>query len=311
MNKKTAIFWGIIAIMMVGCTTTKVEEASKWADESKWFDSGKTVNEDLVDVFYIVSTEILEEKNDKGKDMYIGALTDKEKEAIDAELGYIQGMFGDSLNFFAPYYNQYTMSSLALPEKEFTEYRKKALDDAADAFHYYLKNLNNGRPFIIAGFSQGGMHLVDMLKDIDEEDYKRMVAGYSLGYRLSEEDLKYPCVKAAQSADDLGTIVSFNSVATKDAIWPIISADAATCMNPINWRTDATPATFTFEDDTLSVQIDTTVNVLIVNSKKIDSYRFPILEKFCKPGNLHHWDLLFYKDAIKENAMRRVRNYKK
>lgn len=290
----------IIVFVIVGCTV------SKWSDSSKWYDSGSAVNDSLVDVFYICSTEILEEKSDNGDVSYIGKLTSTELEAINAELGYARAMFGDSVNFFAPYYNQYTMSALSLPEKEFMEYRSQALEDAAEAFHYYLDHLNNGRRFIIAGFSQGGMHLVDILKDIDEDDYKRMVVAYSMGYRLSEEDMRHPYVKPAQSADDKGTIVSFNSVATIDAIWPIVNDDAATCINPINYRTDSVAASFVFEDDTLTVKVDDKNNVLVVNSPNVASYRFPVLEKLCKPGNLHHWDLLFYKDAIRKNALRRA-----
>lgn len=299
MKKYLIIVSSIVMLVCVGCTS------SKWAESDRWFESGKAVNDSLVDVFYIVSTEILDEKDGQGRDSYIGKLTEEERKAIDAELKYAQDMFGDSFNYFAPYYEQFTMSSINLSPEEFKGVRHHAMEDVKEAFQYYLHHLNNGRPYILAGFSQGGMHLIDILRDIDPKDYERMVAAYSIGYRLSADDLSHPCVKAAEGADDRGVIVSFNSVASVDDIWPVVNEGAATCINPVNYCTDATPATFTFEGDTLTVSVDTTNNVLIVDSKKIDTYRFPVLERFCKPGNLHHFDLLFYKDAIRRNVMQR------
>lgn len=299
MKKNIAIIISIVMLVCVGCSS------SKWMESDSWFESGKAVNDSLVDVFYIVSTEILEEKDGQGRDSYIGKLTEEERKAIDAELNYAKHMFGDSVNFFAPYYEQFTMSSINLAPEKFKEVRHHAMEDVKEAFRYYLHHLNGGRPYILAGFSQGGMHLIDILRDIDPADYERMVAAYSIGYRLSADDLSHPCVKAAEGADDRGVVVSFNSVVSVDDIWPVVSEGAATCINPVNYRTDATPASFTFDGDTLTVSVDTANNVLLVSSPKIESYRFPVLERFCKPGNLHHFDLLFYEEYIRKNAMQR------
>lgn len=274
---------------------TKDENSNNWNQSESY--SPKA------DIFYIVSTEIMDGKDCKGKDHYIGNLTEEGRAAIKAEMDYVHNMFGDSLNFFSPYYKQFTFSALNLPDKRLAKVRKKASKDAVDAFHYYMRYMNNGRPFLLAGFSQGGMHLIDVIKQMKPKEYKRMVAAYCMGYRLSAEDIKHPQIKAAESANDLGTIVSFNSVASTDDMWDVVSKDAATCMNPISFRTDEDKASFVFNGDTLSVHVDTKHNVLIVESKNMEAYRFPPLEIFCKPGNLHHWDLLFYGDAIRKNAM--------
>lgn len=286
-------------IACIGCSS------SHWAngEENNWH-IGRSQSP-KADVFYIVSTELMDGKDSKGNDQYIGKLTEEDRAAIKAEMEYVQNVFGDSLNFFSPYYKQFTFSALNLPDKKFAKVRKKASKDVMAAFRHYMRHMNNGRPFFLAGFSQGGMHLIDVIKHMKPEEYDRMVAAYSMGYRLSAEDLKHPQVKAAKSADDLGTIVSFNSVATPEDTWDVVSKDAAICMNPINFRTDDEKANFVFNGDTLSVHIDTKLNVLIVESKNMEEYRFPPLESFCKPGNLHHWDLLFYDDAIRKNTMLR------
>lgn len=286
-------------IVCIGCSS------SHWAngEENNWYiDQSQSPK---ADVFYIVSTEIMDGKDSKGKDHYMGKLTEEERAAIKAEMEYVHNIFGDSLNFFSPYYRQFTFSALNLPEKKLAKVRKKASKDVVAAFRHYMLHMNNGRPFFLAGFSQGGMHLIDVVKQMKPKEYERMVAAYSMGYRLSTEDMKHPQVRAAESADDLGTIVSFNSVTTPEDTWDVVSKDAATCINPINFRTDEEKANFVFNKDTLSVHVDQKHNILIVESKHMENYRFPPLESFCKPGNLHHWDLLFYDDAIQKNAMLR------
>ena len=50
---------------------------------------------------------------------------------------------------------------------------------------------------------------------------KRLVACYALGWRITEAELKkYPWLKMAQRADDVGVIVSFNSesIAVQDSL---------------------------------------------------------------------------------------------
>ena len=58
-------------------------------------------------------------KDSKGNDQYIGKLTEEDRAAIKAEMEYVQNVFGDSLNFFSPYYEQFTFSALNLPDKKF------------------------------------------------------------------------------------------------------------------------------------------------------------------------------------------------
>lgn len=278
----------------------------EWGNATEWYQT--TVNPALPDVFYFVSTEILEEKDADGNDHYIGSLNAEQRAAIKGEMDYIKNVFGDSLNFFSPYYRQFTMSSAQLSPDAFRKVRAQASQSALDAFRYYLRHLNHGRPFILAGFSQGSMHMIDAIRQLHPKDYRRMIAAYSMGYRLSADDLRHPNIKAATGADDKGVIISFNSVTTPSAMWPLVNADAATCINPVNYHTDATPATFLFEGDTLTVAVDTLHHVLLVSGGDVANYRFPPLEPMCKPGNLHHWDILFYGDALRRNALRRFRN---
>ena len=67
-----------------------------------------------------------------------------------------------------------------------------------------MKNQNNGHRFILAGFSQGAMLTIDLLKHMTDEQFSRMVANYMLGYRLSEKDLQHSCLKDSAPDFSLG-----------------------------------------------------------------------------------------------------------
>ena len=66
-------------------------------------------------------------------------------------------------------------------------------DDMIAALDYYFDNYNEGRPFIIAGHSQGSALLKLALKNYfkDHSDYyERMVAAYLIGYSVTKDDLE-------------------------------------------------------------------------------------------------------------------------
>jgi hypothetical protein len=98
--------------------------------------------------------------------------------------------------------------------------REKALDlayvDVARAFDVYLKTQNHGRPFIIAGHSQGAWLIAELLeKKIDGTPLQgKMVAAYIVGINVAEGDFGHrfkhvvPCATPAQT----GCVVQWNSV---------------------------------------------------------------------------------------------------
>lgn len=292
-------FLPLIAILICGCTSTP----SQWESDGSWYISDGKMP---VDVFYICSTEVANENDENGGALYRALLTDDEKALFDMEFDWVKAAFTDSLNFYAPYYHQFTMDAINLDEEGFQSVRKDVTDEVLEAFDWYMDHINGGRPFIVAGFSQGGILTLDVLKHMSDEAYSRMVAAYVFGYRLTEEDLLDPHIKAADDADGWGETVSFNSVSSTDGIWDLTAADAATCINPLNWCTDSTPATFIYDNDELTVHVDPDTNVLIVDGADDVKYFFEPMKDFTSPGNLHHWDIIFYNDAIGRNALHRA-----
>ena len=285
---------------------TGAGKTSQWDSKDFWYQTEAATDDGLVDVFYINSTDVVRSVDGRGKEVFRAVLNSEEKESLKGEMDYARHMFGDSLNFFAPYYHQFTLNSLSLPKKEFDRNYAMVREELLDSFDYYMEHLNGGRRFIVAGFSQGAMLTLDVLKHMTDEQYSRMVAAYMIGYKLTEDDLKHPHVKPADDAYGTGEVVSFNTMASPDAMWPLLNEDAATCINPINWKTDSTEATLVFKGDSTSLSIDTEHNVIIAGDLDPEKYHFTPLDPYCPEGNYHHWDLQFYRDAIRENAMLRA-----
>lgn len=278
---------------------------SRWSDPSNWYDDGRQTDDGLADVFYLVSTDILSARDADGRPRYIAAITDADREAITPEMAKVAKNMGDSLNFFSPYYRQFTLETLDLAPEAYRDTVRAVLEDVWEAFSFYLEHLNNGRPFALVGFSQGAMYIPELIARMDDAQYSRMSGAYMMGYRLSADDLKRPHLRAAAGADDIGAVISFNSVASVDAFWPLVNGGAVTCINPLNWKTDSTPASLLYYGDPLTFHIDTGLNTIIVDGTDPAKFDFPMLERYCGKGNLHHWDRKFYIDAIRANILHR------
>lgn len=313
------VFAGIAA--MTSCNNKNVASASTsyWSDSCSWYKPKAAYDSTKIDVIYFVSTAVLSAKDSAGNVSWQSFLTDDDMPAINGEIAWVEAnMFANDFNFSSPYYHQYTFDAITkLPADSFAVVYKKVVDDACEAFDYYFEHVNHGRPFVIAGFSQGAMITLDVVKHMNKEQLGKMIAAYSIGYRLSKEDLEHPNIVAANGETDTGVVVSFNSVQAKDATWAFVSEGAATAINPINWRTDATPASFTFEwgDDKINnvAKVDTNLNVIMVETDNPSYYQkwmeaaTPFMEAGVSKNNLHHWDLLFYASRIHDNALKRAK----
>ena len=62
------------------------------------------------------------------------------------------------------YYRQVGLESFKMPLADFLEASRKPYQDVKDAFYYYLEHYNEGRPFILAGHSQGSAMLLELMR---------------------------------------------------------------------------------------------------------------------------------------------------
>jgi len=275
-----------------------------WENEKAWCKS-REINDNYGDVFYLTSTNVLQSRRSDGTISYTSLLSPQDMDVLEKENRYIEArVFSDSLNFFAPYYHQFTLETVGLEKQQYDSVYNEVSKEVCEAFDYYIKHENKGRKFVLAGFSQGAMLVKDVLKHMSEDDYSRMVAAYVLGDGISEEELQSSRIKPATGPLDKGVTVSFNSVADIDYIWPLVWNNSVCCINPVNWMTDSTPAKFEYKGQTLTASIDKDYQVLVVKGftgKWDPGFILPWPE-----GNLHHYEILFYAPMLGQNAKDRM-----
>ncbi|MBW2646308.1 MAG: DUF3089 domain-containing protein [Deltaproteobacteria bacterium] len=252
MNRKSSVFLLITLIVVTGLVGTggcgednsvAQEEASSvngvnYADSDNWIALPSIEKE--VDVFYVYPTISANASGSMD-------ITDERDRALAQGIFAAQAsVYESDANVFAPYYRQ--MSTAAdISQAELAtnlDVFKLGAADVEDAFDYYINNLNEGRPFILAGHSQGTMALIELIKNRfgdDEEIRNQMVAAYLIGYTVTDEDLAESGLTAAEGANDTGVVITYNTQSATSEGGPML-LPGAHCINPLNWKTDATYA---------------------------------------------------------------------
>jgi hypothetical protein len=150
-------------------------------------------------------------------------------------------VFNASCRVFAPRYRQAVVGVFYSPSSDGDLALDLAYQDVRRAFLYYLEHHNQGRPFIIAGHSQGTAHTRRLLAEfIDTTALRhRMVAAYVIGLRVSADMYKVlgPCPDATAT----GCYVTWMSY--REGHIPMGQFHVgAESINPITWRPDTTVA---------------------------------------------------------------------
>lgn len=208
-------------------------QAENWA----WYGVGE---DKAVDVFFVCPTV------DTRDEWNMSLTDDKTKAKFLGALNMERGIYEDSARLFAPYYKQAAMKVYSQPREQWEPYLETAYLDVSAAFAHYLKEENNGRPLILAGFSQGAAMCYRLMEEYfdDAALAEQLVAVYAIGWPLTEEMTRQsPQMKAAQGADDVGVIVSFECEAEEvDESFIVPKGTRMLSINPLNWKTDGTPA---------------------------------------------------------------------
>ena len=218
------------------------EAAPDYSDAANWAYLETENTDKTADVFFICPS--VYGGSDDACNM---SLSDADtKESFVGAINMEKGIYDADSRFFAPYYRQIGLNVYDMPEADREPYLETAYADVRDAFLYYMDNYNEGRPIVLAGFSQGADMCLRLMKDLfdDEALADQLVACYAIGWRITEEDVaEYPQLKMATGESDTGVIVSFNSEAEDITDSLVIPEGTKTfAINPLNWKTDSTPA---------------------------------------------------------------------
>ena len=294
----------LFVCLFLACNSEPLPQEPDYKLSDAWYTN--TSNED-VDVFYILPTCVFNWTDNKGVTYQYGDIyNEKHRNAQLYSYKLAEEIFGENTNFYAPYYRQLTLNVWINGEEAVERLFPTAMGDIYAAFDNFINTKNNNRPFIIAGFSQGGKCVVELVKKLSEEEQARMIAAYVIGYKITSNDLKNKNISKAKRADDIGVTICYNSVETIEAINPMIS-ESELCINPANWRTDQTPATIS--GDT-TVTLNNTHKILIVDGLDSKALYSPDLKELFKQGNYHLQELELYKNCLIDNVATRIKAYK-
>lgn len=124
-------------------------------------------------------------------------------------------VFNSCCRIFSPKYRQATFYSFLGAGKNGRKALELAYDDCLKSFDYYIKHLNNGRPFFLAGHSQGALHIMRLIDERIEktELAKRMVAAYPIGFWFPVDKFgkTLTTVKPAESPTDINCVVAYDT----------------------------------------------------------------------------------------------------
>ena len=215
-----------------------------YADLQNWAYYG--LGEDRpVDVFLICPTVDIESETNSPE------INDKLRESFAYALDLEKGIYEETGRLFSPYYRQMSINAYRLPEEEFGQAESIAYRDISDAFRWYLDNENDGRGLILAGFSQGSEMCLKLLEEYfgtesaEVEALRgQLITVYAIGWRVTEEMTEqYPQIVPASGEDDIGTVVAFDCEdGTLTGTIVIPEGVRTMSINPLNWKTDDTPA---------------------------------------------------------------------
>ena len=262
------------------------------------------------DVFYVYPTLLL-----AAKDVRWNAPIDDQvqrNEIINSAVKYQASAFAASGKMYVPIYRQAHIKSYFLYDKGGKEAFEIAYLDVKNAFLFYLKNYNKGRPIIIASHSQGTNHATQLLKDFfdDKPLQKKLIAAYIPGMGIKPNEFKtiHPMVRPTQT----GGFVSWNT--RKKNSYPKNRAKyaGAVVTNPITWDAQKTTILdqhkgFLYSNDKLydsALSIELTDGMVWSTNPKFPGRLFMSFMK-----NYHIGDINLFWQDINENAVLRTKTW--
>jgi pimeloyl-ACP methyl ester carboxylesterase len=237
--------------------------------------------------------------------------------------------FSDAAEVWAPRYRQAAYGAFLLRTEDAQRALDLAYSDVSAAFDAFLKRLPSNEPIILAGHSQGALHLMRLLEDRKAQLRGRLVAAYVVGWPISTtSDLPALGLPACHAPDQTGCILSWMSFAepanpsllfsdwrkTKGLTGGARKREDILCVNPITGTQngaappEADPGTLVPTADFASAVLD---------RQKVGAHcdkglltldgEIPALGPFVLPGNNYHvYDYALFWAAIARDAQRRA-----
>jgi hypothetical protein len=237
--------------------------------------------------------------------------------------------FNQNAEIWAPRYRQAAYGAFLLKSEDAQKALELAYSDVAAAFDVFVKQVPAESPIILAGHSQGSMHLLRLLAERKDRLKGRLVAAYVVGWPVSvSTDLPAtglpPCATGAQAGCVLSW-QSFREPANADMIMDAWEGTAGLdgqarkradmlCVNPISGVRDAAAAPtadagmLVPSQDFAVARIEgRTIGAHCERGLLIADGDVPNLGPYVLPGNNYHvYDYALFWGAVRADAERRL-----
>jgi hypothetical protein len=236
--------------------------------------------------------------------------------------------FSGAGQIWAPHYRQAAFGAFLLDSADAKSALDFAYSDVSAAFDQFLEAAGN-RPIILAGHSQGALHLMRLLRERQTDLRQRLVAAYVVGWPIDTvSDLPALGLPACKTAEDTACILSWMSfgepanpslileqwMRTRGLTGGERNRKDILCVNPITGSEDgvapptANPGTLMPTSNFKSARlVPGQVGARCDNGLLIIDGTVPPLGPYVLPGNNYHvYDYTLFWSAIRRDAERRL-----
>lgn len=241
--------------------------------------------------------------------------------------------FNAAGQIWAPRYRQAAFGSFLLKSDDARKALDLAYSDVSAAFEQFLRTVGPDQPIILAGHSQGALHLIRLLKDHRAQLKGRLVAAYAVGWPIDlKSDLPALGIPACRSPLQSGCVLSWMTFGDPPNPALILSQWQASkgltggerrqsdvlCTNPISGTVNssapasANPGTLIPSSGFTSASLAKgQVGAHCDNGLLIVDGALPPLGPYVLPGNNYHvYDYALFWGAIRRDSERRLASWR-
>ena len=235
--------------------------------------------------------------------------------------------FDDVADVWAPKYRQAAYGAFLLTNRDANQALDLAYRDIARSFDEFMRRNPTG-PIILAGHSQGSLHLLRLLSDRKDQLKGRLVAAYVIGWPVGiRADLPATGIPPCTTPDEASCLLSWQSFADPANMSLITDAwvgtrglagierkrDDMLCVNPISGVKDGSSRPLDNPGTLLPTADLTNASLAVgqVGSRCDHGFllvdgAIPAMGPYVLPGNNYHvYDYALFWAAIARDAFRR------
>jgi len=265
----------------------------------------------LADVFFVYPTSYTDPAMPMG---WNAAIDDPalNRQTDEKAMYYQASVFNKHCRIFAPRYRQANLQAFYTPDKALgLAALDTAYTDVREAFLYYLRHWNHGRPIIIASHSQGTWHAGKLLREFFDGKplESQLVCAYLIGLPVFTN--YFTALSPCNNASATGCFVSWRTF-QEGYTAPFVAQEQlrAYVINPLTWTMDTALAPAVLNKGGILRNFNKVIpglvharihgNILWVNKPKFFG------SIFLRIKNYHIADYNLFYDNIRLNAGTRI-----